>query len=146
MTEQTREKLRSAFTVEDRNKIQEMVDAGNARHIAAELSMETKAQEEALQDLITEMFPPVNPEGSSVRAELERRLAAGEEVIQSPEDEAEWQAKLDAEKAGEVVEIKIEEKVLTKPQIIVELEKLQVEFDPSAKKADLKALLEVALS
>ena len=79
---------------------------------------------------------------SGVKAEMEKRLAKGEELIQSPEDEAEWQAKLDAESKGEKVDTEIKEKALTKEEICIELTKLGIEFKPSMKKAELKSLLE----
>lgn len=153
MTEQTREALRAVFTVEDREKISELLELGHRDMIAAEIDIQNQAQEAALQMLLNELRPAVNPEGSKVRAEMERRIAAGENLIESPEDEAKWQARIDAEAKGEPVEMPAsvalegeQAKASTKEEIIAELEKLEVDFDPNAKKADLKKLLEAARS
>lgn len=144
MTDELRQKLKDVFTLEDREIISKMVADGQLKHVAAVLNIDSHEKEAALQMLVNENSIPVNPEGSKVRAEIEQRLAKGEEVIQSPEDEAEWQAKLDAEAAGVKVDTEIKEKALTKAELVIELEKLEVEFDPSMKKSDLRDLLNKA--
>lgn len=144
MNDILRGKLKAVFTLEDLETIGKMMRDGNGKHIAAVVDIDSPAKEAALQELLDENKVPVNPEGSKVRAEMEKRMAAGEEIISSPEDEAEWQAKLDAEARGEKVDTEIKEKAMNKSEIAIELQKLGVEFDPAMKKSELKQLLEVA--
>lgn len=142
MTDELRQRLKDVFTLEDREVISKMMDDGQQEHIASVVNIDTQAKEYALQELLDSKRTPFDPEGSRVKAEMEKRLAKGEELIQSPEDEAEWQAKLDAESKGEKVDTEIKEKALTKEEICIELTKLGIEFKPSMKKAELKSLLE----
>lgn len=142
MTDELRQRLKDVFTLEDREIISRMMDDGQQEQIASVLNIDTQAKEFALQELLDSKRVAIDPEGSKVKKEIEKRLAQGEELIQSPEDEAEWQAKLDAESKGEKVETEIKEKALTKEELCIALEKLGVEFKPTMKKAELKALLE----
>jgi hypothetical protein len=135
----TMNKLREVFSVEECEIINKMQQDGQIDFISSILDMDSPRKERALQEFLDEFRGQLpSPEGSVVRQEMERRLARGEEIISSPEDEAEWQSLLDREAKGEKISF---EKDMTRAQLIIALENKGIEFDPKLKKAELKQLL-----
>lgn len=105
MTDEIRANFKEAFTLEVREIINKMIDDGKDEFISSVINIDTQAQEQALQQYLDAKRTPIDPEGSKVRKEMSILEAKGELSISSPEEEAIWQAKLDAEK-----ELKAEKK------------------------------------
>lgn len=153
MNDTLKANLRQAFTEEDFSKILKMLSDGYHDQIAAEVNIQNQHQEALLQELLDSVRgPKQNPEGSRVRAEIERLMAIGEDPLANPEKEKQWQELLDREAKGETVDLSEvspapeaeSTKTLTKEEIVKKLEELEVDFDPTLKKSELKQLLEKA--
>lgn len=90
------------FTVEARQVIQKCMDDGNYENIASAILIEEPRQEMWIQSLVNVALPEYKILESKVEKEMLEATRRGE-VIDTPEKEAEWQAKIDAEKAFSVV-------------------------------------------
>jgi len=125
----------------------------------------TPAKETLLDEYVAEHRPVVLSEDSEVRKEMLEaemdRTRTGEKLIETPEQEAEWQAKLDAERASKEANIKggkVEEEAktstedsipeddlseveLTKNEIMETLKSKGIPFKPAQSKAELSDLL-----
>jgi hypothetical protein len=156
-----REKIKRAFTLEERQRIELMVSKGLVKDIAAALDMNTPEEETVLQEMVDALVPKAAAGGSAARRELARLEAEGKDPIQSPEDEAMWQAKLDAEKAmlqpkdaAEAVaeaeaatgaeEAKADYKDLNRVELMSLLQARGIYYHSQSKKAAMVELLEKA--
>lgn len=138
-TDEVRGLVKEAFTLEDRSVIEKMLeDRVPVRDITAAVDVDTHAKERALQAMADAFAVRFDPEGSKARREMLEREAKGEDVIQTPEDEAQWQAKIDAEASG----TELPPSEMTREQLAMALKAAGVPFAANAKKNDLKKLYE----
>lgn len=135
LTEEMRFRMKEVFTAEEREIIHKLVDLGRPDELAAALLIRDPAQEAWLSDFLKEVRPDIKVIDSKVEKEMLEALRDGE-VIDSPEKEAAWQAKLDAEKKGEVVE-----EGPSVEDIKARLDELGVEYRKNAKREKLIELL-----
>lgn len=99
MTSELRNLLSDAFGDRDIEIITRLVNDNQFEHIGAAISIDSKEKEDVLQRFLLRTRPVVVPqEESAVLKELRTAEAKGK-GINSPEEEAEWQKKFDAEKA-----------------------------------------------
>lgn len=168
------------FTEDERQLIDQCVESGAYDNIPSALgglnSYDlTPEKEKALQEYLNEKRPIVDTGESDVRNELRQKELEGFK-IETPEQEAEWQARINEENAakkaaqiGETqetsesvaesstetpVETPVEsipaddlsEIELTKAEIMAELTKKGIAFKPAQSKAELSNLLSDALA
>jgi len=99
MTSELRNLLSDAFGDRDIEIITRLVNDNQFEHIGAAITIDSKEKEDVLQRFLLRTRPVSVPqEESSVLKELRTAEAKGK-GISSPEEEAEWQKKFDAEKA-----------------------------------------------
>jgi len=99
------------FTAEERSHIERLLARGEFDSIAKAISMDSLEKEYWVGKLFEEKKPIPAPIESKVASEMEREKMHGIQ-IDSPEKEAEWQAKFDEEK--KVHEEKVRAKRTTK--------------------------------
>lgn len=138
------------FSEEERKIIDLCVKFGNYTEVPSQLDSEnfppmTPEREAALEKYLNEHKKIVVDGDSEVRQEMEVQIAKGELLIDSPEKEAEWQAKIDAELAekqrklsGKPVD---ENEGLSKVEIMERLRERGIEFKPTQAKSELLDLL-----
>jgi hypothetical protein len=88
---------REAFTAEELERINDLVQKGRFELIATVVNMDDPAKEVEVAKILEQVRPAVAPIESRVQEELTKKLVKGER-IESPEEELEWQKKLDEEK------------------------------------------------
>lgn len=99
------------FTQEERVKIESLAKDGQWDLITSAVLIREPEQEYWLNVYIDENKPISSPLESTVREELEKELASDPlNVLTTPEQEAEWQKKLDEEKAKHEETIKKDRK------------------------------------
>src|SRR5574343_522566 len=140
-----------AFNEEERAIIKECCDRGAYAAITSKLEEGnqemTPEREAALQEYLNEIKPVKLDGESAVAAELQKWEQEGNR-IETPEQESEWQAKFDRERAEKAAKLKnltkeeSKEDGLTKTQIMEELKNLNISFKPIQSKAELYDLLE----
>lgn len=96
------------FTSGQSDIIRTLIKQGHYNEITAAVRVETPEQEEVLEELLEELRPISAPVDSKVTSELEMALAKDptNQVLNTPEKEAEWQAKIDAEKKSNEEKVK----------------------------------------
>ena len=103
------------FTVEEKERILDLVNKGAWDHIASCMLIQDPAQEYWLERFIDEHKPTGINLDSKVKKELETALTNDPTnmLIDSPEKEAEWQKKIDEEQKAheEIVKVKKAKKI-----------------------------------
>lgn len=145
------------FTLEQKKIIQGIIAEGNYKLITRAILLDTPQQELELQTFLESVLGPSKNVESKVREQMKLVKVRNEEPIATPEQEAEWQALIDAENRGEnpfadketqeeveQEEEKVEEEIkkLTKKELSEKLVELGVEFDATLKKELLQELLD----
>lgn len=107
------------FTTGQADIIRTLVAKQEYDNIMAAIIVETPEQEMAISDLLSEIRPVSAPLESKVREELAKSLSADatNTLLDSPEKEAEWQARIDAERAAHEDEIKKKNKKSKKDKV-----------------------------
>jgi transposase len=90
------ETLLSVFTREEREIIESMCASGHANDIVGRIQIFDPEREYKLEAIIALLAPKEVVVDSEVKKELEQEIAKGFK-IETPEQEAEWQKKIDAE-------------------------------------------------
>lgn len=129
------------FTNEERGLIEKIIQQGEYKKITKLVVVSTKEQENEITKFIESITPTGKTRESEIKNQMKMLRMKGEEPILTPEQEAEWQAKLDEEAnpmrtaiANETAKLK------------GELERLKIVFPPTASYEHLKALKEAAES
>lgn len=91
------ETLFSVFTLEERQKIEELCRLDQAQSIPGVVSIFDPEREYKLEAIIAILAAPKVKHESKVRQELEEKIAQGL-VIDTPEKEKEWEDKLQVER------------------------------------------------
>lgn len=104
--------LLSVFTLEERQMIESMCKSGHAKDIPGRVKIFDPEREYKLEAIVALLAPSKIVMESEVKKELEIAISQGFK-IETPEQEAEWQKKLDEEKK------KLEEKELKEKTRIV---------------------------
>ena len=137
------------FTEEEKQIVDTCLKFGNITEAPILLDAHahmTVERELALEDYVNKhKTVSISDSDSEVRAEMEMKVAKGELIIDTPEVEAEWQAKIDAER--EAKEAKSRGNVLSveefsKQEIMDKLKELGIDFKPAQPKSELLDLLE----
>ena len=161
------------FNEMERQIIDTCIKFGNYSEVPTQLDSNncppmSPERERALEEYINQNRVIDASEDSEVKQEMEVLIAKGELVIDSPEKEAEWQAKIDAEKAekqaklqgtgtlaetpavpvtehlaDDLSEVESQFASLSKQEIMDKLKELNVDFKPAQPKAELLSLLEL---
>lgn len=163
------------FNEKERQIIDTCIKFGNYSEVPTQLDSNncppmSPDRERALEEYINQHRVIDASEESEVKQEMEVLIAKGELVIDSPEKEAEWQAKLDAEKAEKESKLRASTEPtvtdvspalvsvptvessesedeselvsLSKNEIMEKLKEHNVSFKPAQPKAELLTLLE----
>lgn len=94
------------FTVEERSHIENLLARGEFDSITKAIAMDSLEKEYWVNKILEDKKPIAAPIDSKVAAELELHLAKGNK-IETPEEEAAWQKKLDEEKAAHEETVKV---------------------------------------
>jgi len=93
------------FTAEERAHIENLLARGEFDSITKAIAMDSLEKEYWVNKILEDKKPIAAPIESKVLTELELENAKGN-IIDSPEKEAEWQKKIDDEKAAHVETVK----------------------------------------
>lgn len=127
------------FTEEEHQYLNTLMRLGAWDSISSAVRIDDPEKEFQLQQIINKYKPVGQPLESGVRAEMLEALKKGEQ-IDSPEKEAEWQEKLDAEQAEHEAKVKAKnEPKVKKEEVAAE----EVEAEPVVE-AVTEASAEVA--
>lgn len=155
-----RARYAEAFTIYERDVIEECITLGHFNHVVSVLDTRgltvfTPEKEKILNDYLDLRRPVTIDSDSPTRQELEKMAIDGDR-IETPEQEAEFQARLDAEKAEKEAALKAKLEAresdegeteedprlsMKKPELIAALTEKGIEFKATQSKADLLALL-----
>lgn len=99
----------NVFTQEEQDYIKDLAKKGQWDLLASAVNIQNPEQEYWLNYFIDKNKPITIVEESKVKKELEKELSksAIDNTLDSPEKEAEWQAKLDAEKTEQEEKVKV---------------------------------------
>ncbi|MFA6158983.1 MAG: hypothetical protein WC763_05190 [Candidatus Paceibacterota bacterium] len=162
-----RAKFRELFTVQERQWTSDLIQRGRFEDVGAALDVGSPERSYWLDLYLKLRRPHAEVLDSKVNVEI-REYEAKEGPIDSPEKAAFWQARLDLEREGkklpkldlsvigvivtenedvkpiedEISPEEAEDAKMSKADIITALEVKGIEYDATAKKADLKALLD----
>lgn len=94
------------FTEEEKVKIKECLKSGRFEDMGAAIQIDDPVREYQIQNIKKVYVPKVNIHESKVKEDLAdaENKNGGRPVIDSPEKEAEWQAKIDEEKAKQLAD------------------------------------------
>lgn len=144
------------FTFEQKTIIQQIIKEGNYKLITRAIILDNPQQELELQKFLESVLGTSSKAESKVREEMKKIKIRNEDPIPTPEEEAKWQALIDAENRGEnpfaTEEVKKEVddenkkvgeevKKLTKKELQEKLTELGVEFKATDKVLELQDLL-----
>lgn len=155
-----RTRYAEVFSIYEKEVVEECISLGHFNHVIP--SLETKGltvftpeKEQVLGDYIELRRPVTLDADSPTRQELEKMAQEGEK-IETPEQEAAFQAKLDAEKAEKEAALKarmdakegeseemVEDPRLSfkKPELVTALTEKGIDFKVTQSKSELLALL-----
>lgn len=96
------------FTAEEKQKLQELAGKGDYNNLSAAIRVVRPEQEYELQKLVNILRPVDIKTDNKVRAEIEEKQRRTGKIVETPEEEAELQKRLDAEEVE--IKAKAEEK------------------------------------
>lgn len=166
MTESANKSFEEVFNEEERATIEKCLE--NAQFDSIPSALESMGhfdfspeKEKALEEYLKIKRPVSDDAESAVRNELQEKTIKDGFRIETPEEEKEWQARIDAEKkvkeeslrgvtveAPPIVEIPpddLSEVEMTKAEVMEELTKLNISFKPAQAKAELVDLLNASI-
>lgn len=97
----------SVFTLEQKEIIEALIAKGEVKQISHAIVVQDTEQEYWLQQIVDQIAPEVAPLESKVKSEIAKVNSSINTMIDNPEKEAEWQKKLDEEKAEHIEKEKI---------------------------------------
>lgn len=118
---------RSVFTLEDQQAIEKMVNLGEAGRICQVVMVDTPVKEYWVNKIVKAYAPPAPADLADFSEEMREATKNGEEM--TPEMEAQFQAKLDAENALKRKEAELlrqREEAALQQTVEVHIEKEQV--------------------
>lgn len=104
------------FTLEERSHIENLLARGEFDNIVKAIAMDSLEKEFWVSKILEDKKPISAPLDSKVLSDLEMANAKGE-FIDSPEKEAEWQKKIDDEKAAHIESVKAKRASKSKKEV-----------------------------